>query len=82
MLMAAVASIAKMISAYITADKKWIPLFHKKLEVVKVDPSVRAELAAGSDAIYAEWVESQEAKGRPGAEILKYVKSIVAKHSK
>ena len=75
-------AIAKMITAYVTADKKWIPIFHKKLEVVKIDPSVRAELAAGSDAIYAEWVAAQEAKGRPGADMLKYVKSIVAKYSK
>ena len=75
-------AIAKMIDAYITADKKWIPIFHKKLEVVKIDPSVRAELAAGSDKIYAEWTKAQDAKGRPGTAMLKYVKSVIAKHTK
>jgi TRAP-type C4-dicarboxylate transport system substrate-binding protein len=76
------AAIAKMINAYVTADKKWIPIFHKKLEVVQVDPSVRAELAAGAGKIYAEWAKAQDAKGRPGTEMLNYVKSVVAKHTK
>jgi TRAP-type C4-dicarboxylate transport system substrate-binding protein len=74
-------AIAKMISAYTTADKKWIPLFHKRLEVVQVAPSVRAELAAGAGKIYMEWAKEQDAKGRPGTEMLNYVKSLVAKHS-
>ncbi len=75
-------AIATMIKAYVTADKKWIPLFHKKLEVVQVDPSVRAELAAGAGKIYKEWAKEQDAKGRPGSDMLKYVKSVVAKYSK
>lgn len=75
-------AIATMIKAYVTADKKWIPLFHKKLEVVQVDPSVRAELAAGAGKIYQEWAKEQDAKGRPGSDMLKYVKSVVAKYSK
>ncbi|MBC8239236.1 MAG: TRAP transporter substrate-binding protein DctP [Alphaproteobacteria bacterium] len=74
-------AIAKMITAYTEADKKWIPLFHEKLEVVKVNPSVRAELAAGAGKIYMEWAKEQDAKGRPGTELLNYVKSLVAKHS-
>ncbi|MDA1098253.1 MAG: TRAP transporter substrate-binding protein DctP [Proteobacteria bacterium] len=75
-------AIAAMIDAYIEADKKWIPLFHEKLEVVKIDPSVRAELAAGASKIYMEWAKEQDDKGRPGTEMLNYVKSVVAKYSK
>jgi len=75
-------AIANMIKSYTTADKKWIPLFHKKLEVVKIAPSVRNELMAGSGKIYAEWAKAQDAKGRPGTEMLKFVQSVVAKHSK
>jgi TRAP-type C4-dicarboxylate transport system substrate-binding protein len=71
-----------MIDAYVTADKKWIPLFHKRLEVVQVDPSVRAELAAGAGKIYTEWAKEQDGKGRPGTEMLNYVKSVVAKYAK
>jgi len=70
-----------MIAAYHKADKKWIPIFHKKLEVDEIDPSVRAKLAAGSGAIWAQWVKAQEAKGRPGRKVLEFVKASVAKHS-
>ncbi len=79
---AQMSAIKKMITAYTTADKKWIPLFHEKLEVVKVDPSVRAELASGAGKIYMEWAKEQDGKGRPGTELLNYVKSVVAKHKK
>ena len=79
---AQLSAISKMITAYTTADKKWIPLFHKKLEVVQVDPSVRAELASGAGKIYTEWAKEQDAKGRPGTKMLNYVKSVVAKHTK
>ncbi|MBT5195203.1 MAG: hypothetical protein HOM07_22875, partial [Rhodospirillaceae bacterium] len=75
-------AIDRMITSYTTADKKWIPIFHKKLEVVQVDPSVRAELAAGAGKIYAEWAKEQDAKGRPGTEMLAHVKALVAKHTK
>jgi len=75
-------AIAALITSYNEADKKWIPLFHEKLEVVTVDPSVRAELAAGAGEIYAEWAKEQDAKGRPGTELLAFVKSVVAKHTK
>ncbi|MBL6951132.1 MAG: TRAP transporter substrate-binding protein DctP [Alphaproteobacteria bacterium] len=75
-------AIKNMITAYTEADKKWIPLFHKRLEVVKVDPSVRAELASGAGKIWAEWATEQDGKGRPGTEMLNFVKSLVAKHGK
>ena len=74
-------AISTMIDAYITADKKWIPIFHKRLEVVKIDPAVRAKLAAGSGKIWAKWVKEQEGKGRPAAKMLEFVKGQVAKAS-
>ena len=76
------AAIDAMIEAYQTADKKWIPIFHEKLEVVKIAPSERAKLAAGADNIWAEWVKEQEAKGRPATEMLNFVKAAVAKQAK
>ncbi len=75
-------AIDAMIVAYNTADKKWIPIFHKRLEVVKIAPSERAKLAAGADKIWMEWVKDQEAKGRPGGKILEFVKATIAKHTK
>ena len=75
-------AITNMIDAYVTADKKWIPIFHKKLEVVQVAPSVRDQLVAGADAVYKEWAAAQDAKGRPGSEMLAHIKAVVAKHMK
>ncbi len=69
-----------MIEAYLKADEKWIPIFRERLEVVKFAPAERAKLAAGVDKIWAQWVTDQEAKGRPGGEMLKFVKAAVAKH--
>lgn len=75
-------AIEKMITAYEVADKKWRPIFRKKLEVTVIDPAVRAELAAGSSAIWNKWAAKQDAKGRPGTEVLNIIKASVAKHSK
>ena len=75
-------AIKKIIKAYNTADKKWFPIFHKKLEVVKIAPSVRAELAAGAGKIHQDWAKAQDAKGRPGTEMLTFVKATVAKYAK
>jgi len=75
------AAIQAMIEAYAKADKKWRPIFDEKLEIVAVDPSVRAKLADGAGAVWAEWVKEQEGKGRPGQEVLDFVKATVKKHS-
>jgi LPS sulfotransferase NodH len=74
------AAIAAMIEAYNTADAKWRPIFEEKVEIVAVDPSVRAALAEGSTALWDEWVKEQEAAGRPGQKILDFVKASVKKH--
>ncbi len=74
-------AIDTMIGAYTTADAKWIPIFHKKLEVVKFPADERKKLAAGAGAIWASWVKEQEAKGRPAAEMLAFIKSEVAKNA-
>lgn len=69
----------EMIKAYEEADKKWIPIFNEKLEVVKFPPEERTKLAEGSGKFWNEWAEGQEAKGRPGKKILEFVKAEVAK---
>jgi TRAP-type C4-dicarboxylate transport system substrate-binding protein len=75
-------AIRVMIAAYEEADKKWRPIFRDKLDMTVVDPSVRAELAAGSAKIWNEWAAEQDAKGRKGTEVLNFIKASVAKHSK
>jgi TRAP-type C4-dicarboxylate transport system substrate-binding protein len=71
-----------LIDAYATADKKWIPIFKKRLEMTEFPASERAKLAAGASKIWDQWVKDQEAAGRPGKKILDFVKAEVAKATK
>jgi TRAP-type C4-dicarboxylate transport system substrate-binding protein len=71
-----------LFKAYAEADKKWIPIFKEKLEVTPFPPAERAKLAAGANVIWEKWVKDQEAAGRPGREILNFVKAEVAKYAK
>jgi TRAP-type C4-dicarboxylate transport system substrate-binding protein len=69
----------KQIAAYAEADKKWVPIFHQKLEVAKFAPAERAKLADGASKFWKQWVDEQEGKGRPGKAMLEFVKAEVAK---
>ncbi|MBI2206396.1 MAG: TRAP transporter substrate-binding protein DctP [Candidatus Rokubacteria bacterium] len=71
-----------LVKAYRDADEKWIPLFKQKLEVTPFPPPERAKLAAGANEIWEAWVKEQEAAGRPGRQILDFVKAETAKHEK
>lgn len=68
-----------ILQAYKDADAKWIPIFHERLKVAQFPASERAKLAAGAGKIWAEWAAEQDAAGRPGTEILEFVKAEVAK---
>jgi TRAP-type C4-dicarboxylate transport system substrate-binding protein len=72
----------KLAAAYKKADEKWIPIFKEKLEVTPFPASERAKLAAGASEIWEGWVKEQEAAGRPGREMLNFVKAETAKYSK
>jgi TRAP-type mannitol/chloroaromatic compound transport system substrate-binding protein len=74
------AGIDALIRAYKEADAKWIPIFKQKLEITRFPPSERAKLAAGASKIWEEWVKEQEAEGRPGRQILEFVKAEVGKY--
>jgi TRAP-type C4-dicarboxylate transport system substrate-binding protein len=76
------AAIKAMIEAYAVADAKWRPVFDEKLEITPFPAAERAKLAAGAEAIWAEWAKEQDAEGRPGQKFLDFVKATVAKHSK
>lgn len=69
-----------LFKAYKAADDKWIPIFKKKLEITPFPASERAKLVAKSGAIWEKWVKTQEAAGRPGREMLNFVKAEVAKY--
>jgi len=73
------ASDKALLAAYEEADKKWIPIFKQKLEIVPFPAAERAKIAAGANAIWEAWVKEQEAAGRPGRQILDFVKAEAAK---
>ncbi len=72
-------AVTALISAYRAADKKWIPIFRQRLEVVQISPETRAKVAAGAGKIWKEWTDAQDAAGRPGSKMLKFVQDQVAK---
>ncbi len=74
-------AIEAMISAYEEADKYWLPIFREHVEIVKIAPSERAKLQEVSGKVWEQWAEDQTEKGRPGHEILNFVKATVKKHT-
>lgn len=72
----------KLLEACRKADEKWIPIFKQKLEMTQFPPAERAKLAAGTNDIWEDWVKEQEAAGRPGRQVLEFVKAETAKHSR
>jgi TRAP-type C4-dicarboxylate transport system substrate-binding protein len=69
-----------LLKAYEEADAKWIPVFKQKLEVSQFSAADRQRLIAGVGDIWEGWVKEQEAAGRPGREMLEFVKKEVAKY--
>jgi len=57
---------------YVAADKKWIPIFKKNLDLTTFPASERAKLVAKAQGIYDKWVAAREKAGLPGKEILEY----------
>jgi TRAP-type C4-dicarboxylate transport system substrate-binding protein len=71
---------AALLKAFKAEDEKWIPIFKQKLEITPFPAEERAKLIAASGDIWETWVKEQEAAGRPGREILNFVKAEVAKY--
>jgi hypothetical protein len=72
----------KLAAAYAKDDEKWLPIFKQKLQIDPFPAAERAKLAAASAPIWEDWVKEQEAAGRPGREILNFVKAETAKYGK
>ena len=70
---------AALLKAYKEADDKNIPMFKQKLQVIPFPPAERAKLIKASEPIWEAWVKEQEAAGRPGRQMLDFVKAEVAK---
>ena len=72
-------AVKAMLTAYKEADAKWIPIFKQKLQVNEFPESERDKLIAASHPIWDAWAKDQESAGRPGKQILDFVKAEVAK---
>lgn len=70
---------AALIKAFKAEDEKWIPIFKQKLEVTEFPEAERNKLVEASIPIWKTWAKDQDAAGRPGTEVLDYVKAEVAK---
>lgn len=68
-----------MLKAYKEADAKFLPEFHKRLKVETFPETERAKLVKAANPIWEAWVKDQESAGRPGREMLDFVKAQVAK---
>jgi TRAP-type C4-dicarboxylate transport system substrate-binding protein len=70
---------AALLKAYKEADDKNIPMFKQKLQVIEFPAAERAKLIKASQPIWEVWAKDQESAGRPGQQMLDFVKSEVAK---
>jgi len=72
----------RLIEAYAEADKKWRPIFDKRLEIVPFPAAERAKIKAKAASAWKKWEKENNAKGFPATEILNFAKATVAKYSK
>ncbi|MGE3650296.1 MAG: TRAP transporter substrate-binding protein DctP [Reyranellaceae bacterium] len=68
-----------LLKAYQKEDDKWIPIFRQKLELTEFPEAERDKLVDASTPIWQAWAKDQDAAGRPGTEMLNFVKGEVAK---
>jgi TRAP-type C4-dicarboxylate transport system substrate-binding protein len=68
-----------LLDAYKKEDDKWIPLYRQKLEITQFPEAEREKLVGASVPIWEAWAREQDGAGRPGTEMLNFVKAEVAK---
>ncbi|MCZ6553504.1 MAG: TRAP transporter substrate-binding protein DctP [SAR324 cluster bacterium] len=64
--------------AYAAGDRKWVPIFQERLEIVPFPRGERDKLVALSKPIWAEWTADMDARGLPGTEMLAFVQAQIA----
>ena len=75
-------AVKALLKAYKKEDEKWIPVFKQRLEVTQFPETERDKLVKASTQIWEGWVKDQESAGRPGREMLNFVKAEVGKVQK
>jgi len=69
------------LDAFDAGDRKWLPVFEDKLEIVQFPPQERAKMIAAAKPLWSEWAAQQDSKGLKGTEILEFTKKQVEKFS-
>lgn len=67
--------------AFDAADRKWLPIFQEKLEIVRFPEKDRDKMVAAARPLWTEWAELQDSRGLKGSEILQFTMEQVAKFS-
>lgn len=67
--------------AYDEGDKKWLPIFQDKLEIVRFPAQERAKMVAVAKPLWSEWATQLDSQGLKGSEILRFTQEQVAKFS-
>ena len=65
--------------AYEEADKKWLPIFRRRLEIVEFPASERAKLVRLSEPYWEQWAREMDRQGQPGSQMLRFVKDEIEK---
>ena len=71
---------AALIAAYAKADKKWRPIFDKRLEIVPFPASERRKLIAKARPVWVKWEKDNNKKGFPATKLLNHAKAVVKKY--
>ena len=60
-------------------DRKWVPIFEKRLEIVPFPKSERERMVAKAEPLWRAWAKKADDQGIPGSELLEYTLEQVAK---
>ena len=71
-----------LVQAYAAADREFLPLFERKLEIVPFPRSERTKLIARAEPVWESWAADMDTKGLAGSEMLRFVREQVARHSR
>jgi TRAP-type mannitol/chloroaromatic compound transport system substrate-binding protein len=75
-------SYAALKAAYKEADKKWIPIYHKRMQVIKYSKAQRDEfIKIGAGPVWDDWVKKMSSKV-PAQELLDFILAEAAKFNK
>ena len=66
-------------NAFDEGDEKWLPIFGKRLEIVRFPPQDREKLVAAAKPLWTQWAQQHDEAGLRGSEILRFTQEQVAR---